>query len=56
MDCATRPIRFKTDEEWRVYKREYLIAWNLANPQRKKLVSMGILPKRRRTHAKKRRS
>jgi hypothetical protein len=55
MDAALRPARFQTDAEWRTWKHEYQVAYNQTNKERKLLVSRGELPKRYRTHTKKRR-
>jgi hypothetical protein len=55
MDAALRPERFKTDEEWQNWKHEYQAAYWQANKERKRLVSIGELPKLRRSHTKKRR-
>jgi hypothetical protein len=55
-DCATRPDRFKTDDEWRQWKHDYQVAYNAANRERKKQVALGLTPKRYRTHVKKRRA
>lgn len=54
MDCAIRPERFANDQEWTAWKQQYQREYRELNKERKKLVSMGMLPKRRRTHAKKR--
>lgn len=55
MDAAICPERFKTDKEWCDWKYEYQRAYRVANRNRKKEVGLGLLPKRRRDHEKKRR-
>jgi hypothetical protein len=54
MDNARRPPRFQTDEEWTTWRTAYQKAYRLANKERRKLVSAGLLPKRRRDHEKRR--
>jgi hypothetical protein len=56
MDCATRPNRLDNDADWIAYKRQYQREWRSKpeNMARKKLISLGELPKRRRTHVKRR--
>jgi hypothetical protein len=55
MDYAIRPECFKTDEEWRDWKHVYMRAYNARKRERKKLVSLSLVPRKRRDYDKKRR-
>lgn len=55
MNAAAKPDRFKTQDEFLLWMKEYGAAWRAKNRERQRLVEQGLAPRRYKSHEKKRR-